>query len=280
MNAPGSLKTSSSLKNPFAWLGPLRKHRRLIIQMTQREIISKYKGSIFGALWILITPLLMLSIYTFVFSVVFNARWGTASVNRLDFALFVFSGLIFFNFFAESLARSPSLILENISFVKKVVFPTEILPIIVILGSLFGAMVNFIILLLIYLFVNGLPPATVIFFPLLFVPIVLFTLGVCWLLSSLGVFVRDLKPAIGILITMIMFLCPIFYPISAVPAEFQKVMLINPLAIPLEESKKILFFGELPDLYWLMISTSVSVVCCWLGYAWFMLTKKGFADVV
>ncbi len=248
--------------------------------MTQREVVSKYKGSIFGALWILITPLLMLAIYTFVFSVVFNARWGTTSVNRLDFALFVFSGLIFFNFFAESLARSPSLVLENISFVKKVVFPTEILPFIVILGSLFGAVVNFIILLLIYLLVNGLPPATALFFPLVFLPLLIFTLGVCWLLSSLGVFIRDLKPAIGILITMIMFLCPIFYPISAVPAEFQKLMLINPLAIPLEESKKILFFGQFPDIYWLMISTAASFICCWLGYAWFMLTKKGFADVV
>ena len=280
MNALGASKAPSFLKNPFAWVRPLIKHRRLITQMTQREIVSKYKGSMFGALWILITPLLMLAIYTFVFSVVFNARWGPSSVNRLDFALFIFSGLIFFNFFAEALGRSPSLILENISFVKKVVFPLEILPIIVILGALFGAVVNFIILLVIYLLVDGLPPRTVVFFPLVFSPVLLFTLGVSWLLSSLGVFIRDLKPAIGIVLTMVMFLCPIFYPISAVPEGFRVLMLINPLAIPLEESKKILFFGELPDFYWLALSNVASLIICWIGYAWFMLTRKGFADVV
>ena len=269
-----------SLKNPFAWLGPAIKHRRLIAQMTRREIASKYKGSVFGALWILITPLLMLGIYTFVFSVVFQARWGTSSINRIDFALFVFSGLIFFNFFSECLARSPSLILENLSFVKKVLFPLEILPIVVIMGSLFGALVNFLILLLIYLLVNGFPPATFFLFPFIFLPLAFFSLGVCWILSSLGVFIRDLKPAIGIVITMIMFLCPIFYPINAVPLAFQKIMLHNPLAIPLEESKKILFFGELPNFFLLGICASTSLLVCWIGYSWFMLTRKGFVDVI
>lgn len=253
----------------------------LIIQFTNREIIGRYKGSYLGLLWSLITPLLMLTIYTFVFSMVFNARWGeNASDSKLEFALLLFAGLIIFNVFSEVVSRAPHLITSNVNFVKKVVFPLEILPIVSLASALFHAIISIGILLLFLLVFMKTFNWTVLFLPIVILPICLTALGLGWFLSSLGVYVRDIGQVIGVIIPALMFLSPIFYPISVVPKEVQFLYYINPISYAVEDMRKILIWGQYPDWKWLIIGTIIGLMTSILGYLWFQKTRGGFSDVL
>lgn len=266
--------------NPLAPLLALMSHRALICRLVRRELEGRYKGSIFGVLWLVINPLLMLAVYTFVFSIVFSAKWGVGHESPGLFALIIFSGLIVFNVFAEPVGRSPTLVLENVSYVKKVVFPLEILTWVAIGGALFSAGISFVILLLFYLVLVGVPTFSIVLFPLVLLPVVFSAAGVSWFLSSLGVYFRDVKPIVGVLLTILMFLSPIFYPASAVPEGSRSYLNLNPLGLALESSKAILFqIGELNLMAWVIYLT-ISLVVAWMGYLWFSKTRKGFADVL
>lgn len=265
---------------PWAPIAIFLRHRTLIARLVRREVEARYKGSLFGVLWLVFTPLLMLAVYTFVFSMVFQARWGEAIDGRGMFALIVFSGLIVFNLFAEPVSRAPGLILENVSYVKKVVFPLEILPWVAVGVSLFNALISFVVLLIGYMLLKGLPTAEMVLFPLLLIPVILAATGITWFLSATGVFFRDTRPLVTVMITILMFMSPIFYPLSAVPAGARKLLMLNPLAPALEESKAALFgLGEINWPVWL-IYLGVTWMTAWLGYLWFSKTRKGFADVV
>jgi len=256
-------------------------HRQLIAQMVKREIIGRYKGSIFGLAWSFLNPILMLVIYTFVFSVVFKARWGEDGTDsKTQFALLVFVGMIVLGLFTEAINRSPSLILGNANYVKKVVFPLEILPVISLGAALFHTAVSFLVLTFALVVINHQLHWTIIFAPLVFAPLVFFTLGVTWMLASLGVFMRDVGQTVGILTTVLMFMSPVFYPISALPVQFQGVMMLNPLTFIIEQTRAVAISGQLPNWSGLAIYTLVALVVMWLGYAWFQKTRKGFADVL
>lgn len=256
-------------------------HRQLIIQMIKREVVGRYKGSIFGLAWSFLNPILMLTIYTFVFSVVFKARWGEGAVDsKTQFAMLVFVGMIVLNLFSEAVNRSPGLILGNTNYVKKVVFPLEILPIISLGAALFHAAISLLVLAIALLIINHQIYWTFIYVPIVFAPLVLFTLGITWILASLGVFMRDVGQTIGILTTILMFMSPVFYPVSALPPQFQGVMMLNPLTFIIEQGRLVVISGQTPDWGGLGIYTLVALVVMWLGYAWFQKTRKGFADVL
>jgi lipopolysaccharide transport system permease protein len=256
-------------------------HRHLIIQMIKREVVGRYKGSIFGLAWSFLNPILMLTIYTFVFSVVFKARWGEGGTeSKTQFALLVFVGMIVLGLFSEAVNRSPSLILGNTNYVKKVVFPLEILPIISLGAALFHAAISFLVLTFALVVINHQVHWTIIFAPLVFAPLVFFTLGVTWMLASLGVFMRDVGQTIGILTTVLMFMSPVFYPVSALPVKFQGIMMLNPLTFIIEQTRAVTISGQMPNWSGLAIYTLVALVVMWLGYAWFQKTRKGFADVL
>lgn len=256
-------------------------HRQLIIQMIKREVVGRYKGSVFGLAWSFLNPILMLTIYTFVFSVVFKARWGEGgSDSKTQFALLVFVGMIVLNLFSEAVNRSPGLILGNTNYVKKVVFPLEILPVISLGAALFHAVISFLVLTFALLAINHQIHWTIVFAPLMFVPLVFFTLGITWMLASLGVFMRDVGQTIGILTTVLMFMSPVFYPVSALPVQFQGVMMLNPLTFIIEQTRSVIISGQMPNWSGLAIYTLVALVVMWLGYAWFQKTRKGFADVL
>ena len=256
-------------------------HRQLIAQMVKREIIGRYKGSIFGLAWSFLNPIFMLIIYTFVFSVVFKARWGEDSTDsKTQFALLVFVGMIVLGLFTEAINRSPSLIIGNANYVKKVVFPLEILPVISLGAALFHAAVSFLVLTFALVGINHQLHWTIIFAPLVFAPLVFFTLGVTWMLASLGVFMRDVGQTVGILTTVLMFMSPVFYPISALPVQFQGVMMLNPLTFIIEQTRAIAISGHTPNWSGLAIYTMVALIVMCLGYAWFQKTRKGFADVL
>jgi lipopolysaccharide transport system permease protein len=258
------------------------KNHELIYEMICREIVGRYKGSIFGLAWSFFSPILMLLIYTFVFSVIFKARWsaGESESGSGDFALILFAGLIPYNLFAESINRAPTLIAGNINYVKKVVFPLEVLPIVIFGASLFHAILSCLVLLLAFLFIHGYINWTIIFIPIIFLSLSFFVLGLSWILASTGVFLRDIQQTIGIFTTAIMFLSPVFYSIEALPEKFQFWVQLNPLTFIIEQTRGALIFGAMPDWPGLFIYFLMSVIVMGFGFTWFQKTRKGFSDVL
>lgn len=258
------------------------RNRQLIVQMTKREVTGRYKGSILGLAWSFFNPVFMLVVYTFVFSEIFKSRWSGpgAEESKTLFAVVLFVGMIVLNLFSEVLNRAPSLILNNANYVKKVVFPLEILPIIVMGAALFHTLISLCVLLLAFAIFNGYLQWTVIFTPLVLLPLVILTTGLAWILASLGVFLRDVGQTITIITTVLMFLAPVFYPITAVPVRFRVFIMINPLTFIIEQARAVLVWGQLPDWIGLEVYTLVASGVAWAGYAWFQKTRKGFADVL
>lgn len=252
----------------------------LIRALAKREVLSRYRGSMMGIMWSFITPTLSLAVYTFVFGNVLKSRWHGSSGSEADFALMLFSGLIIFNFFAECIIRAPTLISSNVNYVKKFVFPLEILPFTVMLNALFHGCVSFIVWLASYFLIVGIPNGTMLFFPFLIVPLIFITLGFMWILASLGVFLRDISQFIGVMITALMFLSPLFYPMSSIPDAYRSLLYLNPLTVPIELTHDVLFFSKPPELLSLGVYWSVTMIFAWLGFAWFQATRKGFADVL
>lgn len=267
-----------------ALLGSLWHNRQLIAQMTRREVTGRYKGSVMGLAWSLFNPVLMLAVYTFVFSSVFKSRWGLtaagAEESKTQFAVVLFVGMIVHGMFAEVLNRAPGLILSNVNYVKKVVFPLEILPVVVMGAALFHGLVSLGVLLVAFFLFNGYLPWTAIFAPVVFLPLVILTLGIAWILASLGTFLRDVGQTMGIVTTILMFLSPVFYPVSALPEAFRPMILANPLTLIIEQAREVLIWGRLPDWTGLGLYTLAAVAVAYIGYAWFQKTRKGFADVV
>ena len=255
-------------------------HRDLIMQMTRREVVGRYRGSVMGLAWSFFNPILMLVVYTFVFSVVFKAKWGMGDENKYSFAIALFVGMIVHGLFAEMVNRAPGLILSNVNYVKKVIFPLEILPVIGMGAALFHTLISLVVLLAAILLINGSLAWTALFFPLIILPLLIATLGVAWFLASLGVFVRDVGQTVGIFTTVLMFISPVFYPISALPEKFQIWLMLNPLTFVIEQSRAVMIFGKLPDWAGLGIYTAASLAVAWAGYWWFQKTRKGFADVL
>ena len=264
--------------------GSLWRHRSLILQMAQREVMGRYRGSVLGLAWSFFNPILMLAVYTFVFSVVFNARWGGGASamkeSRTDFAIVLFVGMIVHTLFSEVLNRAPSLILNSQNLVKRVVFPLEILPVVALGAALFHGLISLVVLLFAFLLINGYLQWTAIFEPLVLMPLIVLSLGLAWMLASLGVFLRDVGQTVGIITTVLMFLAPVFYPISALPVGLRPWLMANPLTFIIEQSREVLVWGHLPDWIGLLQYTTVALIVAWAGYAWFQKTRKGFADVI
>lgn len=272
---------ASHSTSPTALVRSLWQHRELIAQMTRREVVGRYRGSIMGLAWSLFNPILMLVVYTFVFSVVFKAKWGgVAEQSQTSFAIVLFVGMIVHGLFAEIVNRAPKLILSNVNFVKKVVFPLEILPVISMGAALFHFLISLSVLLAAILLINGGLIWTAIFFPLIIMPLLLALLGAGWILASIGVFVRDVGQMTGMITTVLMFLSPVFYPISALPERLQFWIMLNPLTFMIEQSRAVIIFGKQPDWVGLGIYAAASLVVAWVGFWWFQKTRKGFADVL
>ncbi|MGB7815446.1 MAG: ABC transporter permease [Methylotenera sp.] len=257
------------------------RNRVLIVQMAKREVLGRYRGSIIGLGWSFFNPLLMLSVYTFFFSFVFKSRWGNAQdAGHADFAIVLFVGLIIHGLFAECINRAPALINSNVSYVKKVVFPLEVFPWIAMGSALFHAGISAFVLLALQLIIVGTLPWTVIFFPLVVVPLILVTLGFAWFLAATGVFVRDIGQTTGLVTSVLLFVSPVFYPISTLPHKMQLIVMLNPLTLIIEESRKILLFGEMPNWTALGIYSLAGMAIAWAGFWWFQKTRKAFADVL
>lgn len=264
----------------FEMLGSFMRNHSLILQMTKREVIGRYRGSVLGIAWSFFNPLIMLAVYTVVFSTVFQAKWSIGSDSKTEFALVLFIGMIVHGVLAESMNNSPSLMLRNISYVKKVVFPLEILPWVVMGSTLFHALISVVVWSLFYIVVNHSFQWTVIFLPLVFVPLIAFSLGISWFLASLGVYIRDIGQMTGVLTTILLFMSPIFYPASMLPEPYRTMIYLNPLTFVIEQARDILMWGNLPNWFGMGVAYVVSFTTAWIGFAWFQKTRQGFADVL
>ncbi|MED0671853.1 ABC transporter permease [Aneurinibacillus aneurinilyticus] len=273
-------KKGRRLRNPLKIISNLWSYHELISQFIKRELIGRYRGSYLGIFWSFLTPLFMLVVYTFVFSVIFKARWGMGSTSKTEFALTLFCGLIAFNLFSEVVGRAPGLILGNVNYVKKVVFPLEILPLVSLGSSLIHAMISTVILLVGLIVTTGTFNWTTVFLPVVLLPLLLLSLGLGWFLSSIGVFLRDIGHVIGIILSALMFLSPIFYPISAIPEQFRAVYYINPLSYVVEDMRRIIIWGQMPHWESFLINMVISIAIALFGYMWFQRTRGGFADVL
>lgn len=272
--------TTYRLSDPLSPYRALVRHFELIVQMARRDIASRYRGSFMGLFWSFVNPLMMLLIYTFVFGVIFKARWNTQVSGHFAFALILFSGLNISTLFSECANRAATLIIENTNFVKRVVFPLETLSWSVLAAALFHLLISTAALLVIAVFVNGRIPWTIVLFPIVIACFVPFVVGTIWLLASFGVFLRDLKQVIAIITTALMFLAPILYPMTMLPERFRDLLYLNPLTVIALASQDVLIWGAPPHWGHLGIYTLISCLFAWLSFVWFEKTRKGFADVL
>lgn len=279
----------SGLKRPVAGLQAFgvsfRRYRvaqqgYLLWQLTRRDVASRYRGSMMGILWSFIAPVVMLVVYTFVFSTVFNARWGGEDGGRSAFALNLFAGMLVHGFFAEGMARAPGLIQQHSSYVKRMVFPLWILPLVVVGSALFHTLVGFSVLLGAQLVLGQPLHWEVALLPLLLLPLMLMAAGVGWLFAAIGVFVRDLAQVVPVLITVLMFMSPVFYPVTVLPEAYQRWMYLNPLTPPIEAARKLLFLGELPSLSGFALYALAAAAFSFICLMFFRRLSKGFADVL
>ena len=259
----------------------LWRYRGLIRQLTIRQVQARYRGAALGLLWSFLLPLIMLAVYTFVFGVVLGSRWPNAvSQSTAGFALTLYAGLIVYGLFSETLGLAPNLIAGNVSYVKRVVFPLEVLAVCALGAALVQALIGVAVLLLGSLIFTYTVSPTLVWFPLVLLPLLPLTLGLAWWLASLGVYLRDTGQVIGVVLQVLMFLSPIFYSIEDKPFAFQVAMRANPLTVIVVNARNTLLWGQRPEWSWLAAVTVISLIVLQLGYAWFMKTKRGFADVL
>jgi lipopolysaccharide transport system permease protein len=273
------MKTFSA--NPLELVRSVLQHRRLIWDLAVRDAMGRYKSSYLGVFWALITPLLLLSVYAFVFSQIFQSKWdvGTGGA-KAEFVVVLFAGLIVFNVFAECVVRAPSAILAVPSYVKKIVFPLEILTIVNLCSSLIHFSIGLCLLFVAQLVTTGTVPIIGWLLPIALLPLVAFTLAVTWFLSALGVYVRDINQIVSVAVTALLFLSPVFYPLTAVPEKWRWMLYFNPLTLPVEATRDLLVFNRWPDFTGLAAYTLACIFVMLLGFAWFQKTRRGFADVL
>ena len=263
----------------FSYLMPWH-HAGLIRQFTVREIQTRYRQSWLGMFWAVLTPLLMLGVYTLVFRHIFKVRWGGADETNLAFALRLFAALAVFNFFSECISRAPRLILEHPHLVKKVVFPLEILPWISTLGALVHLGIAALVLMGFTLVSTGGLPWSALALPLVWLPLLPLCVGLGWFLAAIGTFVRDVGQVIGLAMSLLLFLSPVFFPVEALPAKIKSWMFLNPLALTMTQTRQVLLAGHWPDWLALGLQLAGCVLLAVAGAAFFRATRKGFADVV
>ena len=252
----------------------------LLSQLTRRDIASRYRGSAAGLLWAFFSPVLMLLVYTFVFGYVFKARWMGAETDRSFFALNLFAGMLVHGLFAECAIRSPALLQQHSNFVKRIVFPLWLLPLVPLASALFHTAISFLVLFIAHLAIVQSLHWQLLVLPILLIPFVLFLLGLVWMLSALGVYLKDLSQIIPILVTVLMFMSPVFYPAEALPEQIRPVMYLNPLTPAIETLRALLFKGQLPTFFGYGVALFSSLIFALIGLVIFKRLKVGFSDVL
>lgn len=266
--------------SPLKLTKSLWRYRDLCLSLIEREVVGRYRGSTLGVFWSFFNPLLMLTVYTFFFGFVFNSRWSNATTSKTEFAIILFSGLILFNLFTECVTKAPTIIVSNPNYVKKIVFPLEIVAVVIVGSALFHFIVSFIVWLLFYTTFIGIPSSTILILPILIIPYILFLVGCTWALAALGVIVKDLVQVTSFVTTSLMFTSPVFFSMSSLPKKYYELILINPLSWFIESARDLMIYGTPPHLFPLLIYSLFCVLVFLLGFFIFQKTRHWFADII
>ncbi len=283
----------NSADAPISDLSPLQpllspwRHRDLVLRLGKRDIESRYRGSVLGLIWAIVQPLVLLAVYTFVFGIVFKMRAtkigledSAAQVDEASFAMSLFAGLILYNLFSDCVGKAPSILRENVTFVKKIIFPLEILPWSTMVMAIFNAIVATLVFAVFYAFIEGTPPLTILLVPIVVLPVIIMILGLSWILMSIGLYVQDTQQVVGLVLMIALFTCPIFYPLWMVPDPWHNWLYLNPLTVAIEMVRQVTFAGTLPDVWAWLIYLGAALLVAWIGWIWFSITRRGFADAV
>jgi len=251
--------------------------RHLLGQLIKRDVLLRYRGALFGVAWMFLSPLLMLVIFAFVFGQIFQARWPQQA-GDIPFWLLLYSGLIAFNVFAETVSRAPASVRSYPSYVKKILFPLEILPLVPLGSALVHAGFNLLLLLAALAWFGGWHPALLLL-PLLILPLLLLAMAAAWFLAAWGVFIKDMSQIVPLFVQMLLFLSPVFYPQQAVPEKLQALYALNPIGVVIESWRSVIGGTGVDWLAWSLVLLA-SCVCCGLGYLFFQKSREEFADVL
>ncbi len=264
-------------------LGPfsgLLQHRSLSLELTKRDILGRYRGASFGLLWALISPFLMLGVYTFAFGFVMKNKWPQVEGGNAHFSIILFVALIVHGFFAECLNRSPHLVTSQPNFVKRVIFPLEILPWPMLMSALFHALMNTLVFIVLRLALEGAIAWTIIFLPIVLLPLSVLMLGISWLLAALGVYLRDIGQITGVLATALLFMSSAMIPLASVPAQYRILFQLNPLTFIIDQAREVALWGHFPNWSGLGLYTAGALLVAYAGFACFSATRRGFGDVL
>jgi lipopolysaccharide transport system permease protein len=268
---------SSRIKGPVS---ALLTHWSLTSELAKREVLGRYRGASFGLFWSLLTPFFLLCVYTFAFGSVLGSHWPQIESGRTHFSIILFTGLIVHGFFAECFSRAPGLVVSNPNFVKKVIFPLEILPWPMVLSALFHLLMNVIVFMVLHYAIDRQFAWTIVLFPIVMLPLVVLTLGISWILASLGVYLRDISQVTGVISMAMLFLSSAMMPLASVPQSYRWVFELNPLTFIIDQAREVMLWGRMPDWLGLGLYLVVAIAVMYGGRAWFMVSKQGFADVL
>jgi len=257
----------------------LPRRAELIFSFAKRELLGRYKGSALGIAWAVLTPVVMIAIFTFIFAGIFGARFGL-NHSHWDYALYLFCGLLPWSMFQESVQQSANTIVTNSNLVKRVVFPLETLPAAHVFAALGNQLFATVALLIATIIIRQRLELTALWLPVLLIPQLLLTLGVAWLIASLGVFLRDIAQGMTLLLMAWMYLTPIIYPESIVPERFRTFIDLNPFTPLVRNYRHIFLEGINPDWRGIAYFAAIAAIVFTFGYWWFARTRKGFADVI
>lgn len=254
--------------------------RELVYYLTRQRIVLRYRGSLLGAAWMILSPALMLAIYTLVFGVIFTPRWTAEAQGTTEYALLLYLGLCAYWFLSECVAESPGLIVQHSTYVKKVVFPLDILVWVSVSTAMFHSTIRLLVFAAAHLLVEGNLPMTIVLLPFVWLPLALMTLGISWLLSAMGVFIRDLGEIVTLALTAMLFLSPVFYSVESLPEAFRWLILVNPITQPISQIRDVAYFGVLPGARAFLLTLAISYFAAWLGHAFFVRSRRAFADAI
>ncbi|MBK6630239.1 MAG: ABC transporter permease [Betaproteobacteria bacterium] len=263
--------------NPLAIAAGLARHRTLLGQLVKRDVLLRYRGALFGVLWIFLSPLLMLAIFAFVFGHIFQARWPNQP-DSLPFWLMLYAGLIVFNIFGETVGRSPAAVRGYPAYVKKIIFPVDVLPLVPFGAALVHAAFNFLILAAALAW-TGHFSTGLLLFPLLVVPVLLLGIGAAWFLAAWGVFIKDMTQIVPLFVQMLLFLSPVFYPASAVPPGLTFIYNANPIGAVIEAARAAMLGQPVPWGAW-SAALVLGAAATLLGHAFFQHSRDEFADAL
>lgn len=263
--------------NPLRLVADIWQHRYLLGQLIKRDVLLRYRGAMFGVAWIFLSPLIMLVIFAFIFGHIFQARWPQQP-SDVPYWILLYAGLIPFNIFAETVSRAPAAVRSFPSYVKKIVFPVQVLPVVPLGAALAHGAFNLLLLVAALAWTGGWQ-WSVLLLPVLLLPALMLALGLAWFIAAWGVFIKDMSQVVPLMVQALLFMSPVFYPADVVPSTLRPLYTLNPLGPVIEASRSVVAGATVQWGAWGLALLAGSLVLA-LGFAFFSHSREEFADAL